>query len=194
MAATWSPASHTARSGDFPPEVTRPCAVWLREGSAAIWAVASRIFLPSPGARSARRLKVACTAAAAAGMRAGSVAGAAPPGLGPPAGGSSTGRAMEESVPMTRPGMTASPAFRDIHASSLDRIQGGGATESAAPVCRPSHHDMLILRGDGPVTCPAPADSERESGRERVGGIEHLLGGGDDPGAAGDGGHDRLVL
>src|SRR5690625_5320885 len=53
---------------------------------------------------------------------------------------------------------------------------------------------MLILRGDGPVTCPAPADSERESGRERVGGIEHLLGGGDDPGAAGDGGHDRLVL
>src|SRR5690625_7378114 len=125
MAATWSPASHTARSGDFPPEVTRPCAVWLREGSAAIWAVASRIFLPSPGARSARRLKVACTVAAAAGMRAASVAGSASSGIVSPAGGSATGGALEEIVPVTRPGLAATPVYRDSHGPTRAPIHGG---------------------------------------------------------------------
>ena len=122
MVATWSPASHTARAGDFPPEVTKPCAVWVREGSAAICAVASRIFFPSPVARSARRMSEACTAAAATGIRSASAAASAPSASFSPAGGSATGGAIERIFPITRPGLTATPVYWAIVAISSDGI------------------------------------------------------------------------
>ena len=149
MEATWSPASHTARSGVFPPERTRPWAVCVREGSAAICAVASRIFFPSPFARSARRTRVACTAAAAAGIRSDSACTSAPSGSVASAAGSATGGAIVRMVPITRPGLTATPVYcaivvissirpdapgrRTCYAAERGPAQCGEAAERAGP-------------------------------------------------------------
>src|SRR5699024_3309279 len=132
MVATWSPASQTARAGDLPPEVTKPCAVCVSEGSAAICAVASRIFFPSPAARAASRVSEACTAAAAAGIRSASTAASAPSGSSSPTGGSATGGAIARILPMTRPGLTATPVYCAIEAIS----SAGGGSHVVAHIVR----------------------------------------------------------